>query len=392
MKVSNADLVENRRQLKRLNDLQRRKIKAKEKELDKIDEIYSKRAEQTHHEGELKVNEVRDANKQKLIHTLEGKHQRLEQIKADMTEVERRLEQQRFTIRQDHKKDLKEQQDLHAQRLSEKYDIAREQAIKISEQAQNKLQNIQKDTNTSLHEMQYQSNLKVVENQNKYQGKMDRLNAQYKVELQDAVQKQQQEFTKNRLHHSKKMQEIKANQKSETFKRQQIFGREKLMQETQQQRLLKQHHNNFKKKISDMTKDQEHVINQAKTRFAEERRKLKNELSTERKSITEKVDNDFYRINKMQTKLVDKGDHYIVSLKVPDYEYEKVQVTGFDRTIRVNFGRRFSEKVVDENGETHQSNRSETFSNIIPTEDIIDPKTITQSYKDGILSFKINKS
>jgi hypothetical protein len=107
----------------------------------------------------------------------------------------------------------------------------------------------------------------------------------------------------------------------------------------------------------------------------------------------EKKNDDFYKFGKLDIDISEnvENDGYVISIPVGEHEADKVKLAGEGREIRVTMEREYSDKLSGD-GETDKMSKIETFTAKRSVEDLVDAKTVTKSYEDGNLIFKIFKA
>ena len=81
-----------------------------------------------------------------------------------------------------------------------------------------------------------------------------------------------------------------------------------------------------------------------------------------------------------------------VHIPVAEYEKENINISTRGRSIKITLSRKYTDSLNADDGSLNKTTRSELFSKELATNDLLSSKDITQSYKDGILSFKIKKA
>ena len=127
-------------------------------------------------------------------------------------------------------------------------------------------------------------------------------------------------------------------------------------------------------------------------KFEADAQKLIFATSEDKKILNNKSDDPFYRIDKLNPKLIENDKTVTVQVPVADYEKENVHLSTRGRTIKITLSRKYSDSLNAQDGSLNKSTRSELFSKELPTIDLLSPKNITQFYEDGLLTFKINKA
>ena len=88
----------------------------------------------------------------------------------------------------------------------------------------------------------------------------------------------------------------------------------------------------------------------------------------------------------------DEGDSYIISLPASRHEKDHYTLSADKRRIRLSMARRFENRVKNDEGEVHQTHRSETFSKEFEVPHIVKDGPILQKWEDNRLSYQIFKA
>lgn len=118
---------------------------------------------------------------------------------------------------------------------------------------------------------------------------------------------------------------------------------------------------------------------------------LRKILKTEAKKEME-LDNDpFYHYTDLKPDLMinENKDGYILKIDIPKHEAKNISLTGSERQLKISMDRNFDFTNKSDNGKTSTVKKIETYVSKIPTEYIIDSKSIEESYADGVLTYKI---
>jgi len=107
----------------------------------------------------------------------------------------------------------------------------------------------------------------------------------------------------------------------------------------------------------------------------------------------EKKNDDFYKFGKLDIDISEnfENDGYVISIPIGEHEADKVKLAGEGREIRVTMEREYSDKL-SQDGESDKMSKIETFTAKRSVGDLVDAKTVTKSYEDGNLIFKIFKA
>ena len=156
--------------------------------------------------------------------------------------------------------------------------------------------------------------------------------------------------------------------------------------------LMKERQDDFKIRYDKMAAEHDSILKELTKHFHEDVKKVTESSSSEKKILEKKVEDQFYRIEKLNPKITDGLKEITVSLPIAEYEKENVHLSTQGRTVKITLSRKFADNLTSPEGGIDRSTRSELYSKEIIAPDILSPKNILQHYEDGILSFKIKKA
>jgi len=163
-------------------------------------------------------------------------------------------------------------------------------------------------------------------------------------------------------------------------------------QEMHQKDMLSQREKDFKVRYENMVKEHDTILKNLSAKFEEDARKITASTSTDKKILSGRSEDPFYKVDKLSPKVVEGLKTVTVAVPVAEYEKENVHLSTQGRSIKITLSRKYTDSLNAEDGSLNRSTRSELFSKELTTADLLSPKNITQSYEDGVLSFKINKA
>ena len=110
-----------------------------------------------------------------------------------------------------------------------------------------------------------------------------------------------------------------------------------------------------------------------------------------KKQVTDKLADGFYRFEQLPATLHEDAQGATVAIRIPPYEKNNVLLRVHGRQLRLSFSRRVEEKLPQAAGLGHYA-RSESVAQEFQTEKILDPKSVHQTYQDGVLTFRIKNA
>ena len=108
-------------------------------------------------------------------------------------------------------------------------------------------------------------------------------------------------------------------------------------------------------------------------------------------NVENKLLDSFYRFEQLPATLQEDAEGASLAIKVPPHEKNNVLLRVAGRNLRLSFSRRVEEKLPQASGMGRYA-RSESLAQEFNTQKILDPKSVQQTYKDGILTFRIKNA
>ncbi|EQC48593.1 Hsp20/alpha crystallin family protein, partial [Bacteriovorax sp. DB6_IX] len=157
------------------------------------------------------------------------------------------------------------------------------------------------------------------------------------------------------------------------------------------QEILKQKRTSFKEKFSLLEKNHTEILSRMKTKFDNEIKELVSKYSDFKNQTLGKLQDKFYHVTKLDPKVENKLDHYLVKIEIPEHEKELVNLTAQERDISISMTRKFTDKMTDQLGAKHKTRRSEVMNKSFQVPEIMDSASVVRNYDQGVLTFKIAK-
>lgn len=390
MKVSN-DPQQSKEYLAKLNSGLRDRIVAKEKEIEKVDQFYNKKIENAKIQGEEKILAVNDQTNQRIEVAANDYEQKLNDYRNHLISTKDKLNYEENQLK------LNNEISLHNLKLnSDQRFLDNYQAIEDNHRL------VQSDANDKLKMLSYSTNNELTRAKSNAQLEMSKVDHQNNLEFnkkQNEFQIQSDGQSKTHLNTLRaKEDEFKLQLRNSSNDQKRIIDETTRIQndrlgylEKFHQSLMLQKEEDFKVKYQNIVKQHEEVLKDIQKKFEEEVRHLQNSTSEQKQTINEKSKDDFYRIKTIQPRVLDHENHMVFELDVPKHEWENVHLSAQGRNVKMTIGRKYADEATDDQGIRNKSSRSELFSREFTVKDLLNPKTMKQTYADGVLKFKIDK-
>ncbi len=349
------------------------------------------------------VQEVRVQNEKELMDLHERSQAKLLE---NINEREQKLARGREVIKETSEMLDKTRQDLTTQKLAEIEELKFSQSDRYQQEFQ-KGQSLMRDINSkTAHSVQVLNNevedtLQALTMQNKE--RIDTVTKLGEARAQDKSQEfrrlgayQDTEFSKilrqKEFNHQKDVDELERKFLIEKEGRVQSFAQQRDFKINEQEEALKQLDRSFKEKYESLVASHELVMNNLKRRFEADFKAQLESVADTRAVIENKGGDPFYSVTKLSPTLTEDEKSYTISLEVPEHERDQVNLAADGRQLKLTVGRRFEERLEGPTGRVDKTVRTEHHTKIFDVAHIVDQRQITQSYQDGLLSYKIMKA
>lgn len=338
-------------------------------------------------------------------------------------------------IRENYKEKIQTEEDSSEASINHISTTNKEREAYLRSQGQKNVQQIQEKTKTTLTNEQEQSNKKLSQIQNRTQENYKNLRDSGEKRIQETIKKNESEIqaqnenfeTKSKTNKEQYQKEIAETHKkgdqtlteeNQRFEKNNI--KQKNYQKTEMTELKAQHeaqkeeairnHEQQKqkqevlfKKDSDRqkTEQQEKYLKSEefyKAALSNQRDIFNRELATAQKNnakklniYSEKQNDPFYSLSKINARFIDNDGAYIIAVKVPEHEIKNVDVIVQKDKLVVTGNRSWKDDIIEE-GVRSATSRYETVREEFPIEKAIKEKAVVRTYRDGILKVVIPKA
>lgn len=390
MKIENEKLP-SYDHLNKLDQELKRKIIQKEAEIKRVDNLYDKKIDDEYKTGEESyINQI-NLNKERLNSANHEMEQRLKDYSDHLSQTKMDLDRQIKNLEEDNQVKNHELKSQFENNYIEINENARNQEINLSERSKNSMRNIDGKSKDEISKLEDQSRRRIESLNTSYNQKSVDLERDFRTKLAMDIRDHQAELIKSK-------DEFKKNAEITTEKNKRLES-EKLRVQADELKYLDDYHKNlmeqknkdFKIRFENLSKGHEATLKNIKTKLDEEVYKLQLSTSKDKKLIQDKKEDSFYNIEKLNPRVSDIGNSYVIELEVTPHEKENVHLVANGRNLKLTLNRRFNETIVDENGVIDQSSRNQLYSKEMKVADLLNPKKVESSYENNILKLKIAK-
>lgn len=392
MKVDSSKVSENQKYLKELIGKQRREIVLREQELDNIQTIYNKKADQERLVGEEKLLDIHDRNQAEMIEATKQREEKLANLKEEYQKTQQTLQKQEDTLKKQHVRRVENVQDAHMIKTRDLFDEAQEQVKEINLRNNNKIQDVYSKTNRELGKIRHKSQIAI----DKAAYENDLRVTQAQNGQADAMKKSQERFEianrRQEMEHKNALDNQILKNQTEFKVRERIHKDRTEATEKHYDELMKGEKLAFESKYKTMIKEHQEVLDRLKTAFDQRMKDMIKGFSDLKTSKAEKYQDEFYTLDKLSPRVREDQKFYYIEIDTPPHEKENYHITAHGRNIKLMFNRRSEERLDEPNGGVQTSKKSETLRKEFKVAEIVDDRKLKVNYEDGVLSYRLPKA
>jgi len=389
LKVSDQDGPT--QQVKRNDENIRRKIMSQNRELEKLENFYEKQKNEIQSEGSQVALETREKNDQLLLKESHRYQNELNKYRDNIKNIQNQLTNEKQTLQTNHKDNVSTLNEQYLSDHQAKTEEIEDKMLDDKEWASDTINDIEKNYKqvVSKNQLETQKGINAISARNDIMSRdtdtrfqeieKNKLNNfESKMRFLDSQNRVQME---NDLHKFHRMQ----------TEQQKIFDQKKQFAEKHQTELVKSQQELFAKRLQGMSFEHDSVASRIKDLHAKDLKSLIDANAKIKNDITVKSEDEFYQLSKLDPFINEYEKFYTVSIPIPPHEKDEIQLMANERKIRVTLSRRNFVELEEPDGSKSKTKRSEVLSREFNTTDILNPKDISKSYEDGLLTYKIAK-
>lgn len=369
-----------------------RVIQQKKVEIEKIKENYNQQSKDQRIIGAEKLDAIRDQNQMAILETLDHKEARLTDIKKSLEETQKQFsKQENFSknqfdnnisaIRDNYQQQLEYVHEKGREELADTTDIVNELAQKIKYDNEDLIIEETAKAKTIANEMAVRNDGFISNVDKQFKRQVASLEKENKVQVKGLEKDQRQEMSRLKSEHFQKLSQ------NNTFNQNELKAQKAFHEDT-----VKGRKDAFESKYATLQKEHQSLMGRLKAKIDEELNSLKTYYTKARETISNKAEDQFYNITKIEPQIKQDEKFYYFSIEVPKHEEPTVHINAQERNITVTQNRRFDQRV-EENGDVFKSKRSESLIKEFKVPDILDGAKVTRNYdeENATLTYRIAK-
>ncbi|MBF0298840.1 MAG: Hsp20 family protein [Oligoflexia bacterium] len=367
------------------------KKNATEKKIKEIEKDYEYKIERAKFEGDEKLKRSRSTNKEQLIAETNDQEEILNRLTKSLNKVKDRIEGEKLLISTNHEaeknnlstkftNDYEEIKERAYDQMENFQNMNSENARKLRRDAQENIYKLKSKEQTDENDVAMNGKFRIDKQRNNFE-EMRRLDD---AKFQNAINRQKFDnekiLSKGQGDHEKKMNSLHQIQQNE-YENQVKKNKE----------AIDQANKDFLKKYAEITENHKKSMELIKTESLRNTEKFKNKIEKTKNLYEQKAADPFYNPLTLNPSISENPKHYEISLAIPIYEKDNVQVSGKDKILRITFGRDYKDIISKDDGSNNKYSKFETYSKSIPLDKGIDSKGIEHKYENGVLTILVPK-
>ncbi|ATH08108.1 hypothetical protein BIY24_09145 [Halobacteriovorax marinus] len=390
MKLNN-EIQYSKNRLEQLADSQRNLISSREKEINKLGDMYELRKENERYNGEVEILDIRDRNQNEIAEQLNLKEERLNNIKTSFDTSKKKLDLEREILANSHQEKIEDLNAVYDNKYKASFENANQVAEEIDDQTHDIIRRMEDETTERIAQSTFENKIRADEKSLENTRKLANQERVHKTQQRAAVKNYDRRSAELVMEHENQLMNQNYQQLSQRKELENIHNKEIEFKSEQHKNILLQEDKSFRQKYEAITKEHQSVLDRIKQKFSNQINSIINSQMRSKTSVESRGDDDFYKITALEPEITSLEKSYQISLKVPEHEKENVRLTAQGRDLTLSLTRKFSDTVESEDGSSNQSSRSEVFTKKLSTTDLMNSREITQNYKEGVLTFNIAK-
>lgn len=365
---------------------------AKEAEIEHVKDIYDKRIEAAKTIGEEHYADALKKNDEREISANKDYEEKLNNYKKNLDNTQKSIAEEELALKNIHADKMKNTKEQYLGSIYDEYQKGKENQESTHEQVQNSVQmNADKArTERSRLEAKSRNELNFLAQDYNQKGVSEERNFRARLEADVLAHQEEVRIQKSEL---KKVMD-KESEQNKRLEGEKVKSQKAELSylDNHQKDVLAQKQADFKVRYENMVKEHDAVLTELKTHLDSDIKKMIEQSSTQKKTISSKSEDQFYRVETLNPNITETQKELVISLKVPEFEKENVHLSVHGREVKMTLSRKYAETLESEDGSTNKSSKNELFSKEFSSNDILNPKLISQKYENGLLSFKIQKA
>jgi HSP20 family molecular chaperone IbpA len=247
-----------------------------------------------------------------------------------------------------------------------------------------KFDRAEKDNTRSLQQVFQQKDLMHRKRINQNEDSFQKLSSVKDIEHADFIKRKEFEYAleeqRNKGHFQREQAELLRVQAEEIA-----------IQKRQHAEAIGKNHQNFLKKYDEINKTHQEVLSDLEKTTEHDFSKAREALTSPLDFYNTKGRDVFYRSKELNPDVVEKDEHFLIKLRVPEHEKSLYQLMAHNRDLRLTFARNHQDKLTNDEGQRSEYSKVENYTKKWTLPNAVDSSKMVKSYHNGILTFLLPK-
>lgn len=376
---------------KKLDTKLRNQTIKKEAEIENVKQIYDKKIESAKIEGDNRYIESLKRNDNLLVGAAKDYEEKLNSYKEGLQKTQKTVEQEEAALKQNQANKLLNSEDQFRNAILDHNSNSLNQIKEVHHQSQENLRELTDTARSEKNHVENATRTEINSLASNYNQKGIDTERNFKENFNNNLQKHQEELNLQKVELKKMLDTNSAKGNLQVQEKTRVQTDELNYLEKHQKDLITQKQNDFKIRYENLVKEHDAILGELKGHFDADVQKMAMQTASQKKTIANRIDDRFYRIETLSPTVREGEKDYEVSLAIPEHEKDNVHLSAQGRSVKMTLTRKFSDSIEDSDGNIDKSTRSELFSKDFTSKDILNPKLISQKYENGVLTYKIQK-
>lgn len=391
LRIDQNVIKNNKQELKKLAKKQRSLMSSKQNEIKNINKIYDEKIKLTKNDNLIKLENEKGKLQEEISQAINHKDQKLKEARDHLSQTQQFLSKEENQLKSIHNDKINKIKKDNTLLMQETAQSSQELAGKSQEKLKDTLSDLNMQTKQAIETSRHNSKMMI-----------DKIHHQTNNKVIAATQQKQE--TLRKLDKNFVMAESKANKLNEDSltelnekhqleekQRTQIHKDKMALSEKYNKDLTLQERNNFQIRYDKMIKEHTNVMSRLKDTLSKEINNFKLKHAKKLNNQKIKQEDPFYKATVIEPTISEDKDYYFFSVKSPEHEKDQFTISGHKREIKISFARKHFDNASSKE-ESYSTRRTESLTKTFAVKEIVDARNVKQSYKDGILTFRIDKA
>lgn len=342
-------------------------------------------------DSDEQVERARIKTEGRIIDNARFEEEKLNKLKASTENMRKLMEAETQHFRDRKAEEVELVQQSQEERLNNLNEQFSKKGLEQQAQYEGRLDESSNKNQEELNKIKNNFALDLQDHTRRSAERLDTVDTNFKTRYQNNELKFQQALHEQEKIGLKDMEKLQNEQRLEKEESKMINEKEVQKSKAFYKQTLDSMRTEFEKTYKERQEYQRTFLEQLDAKNKAEIRQIVDDFSSKKDKLVDRMQDAFYRPTYLEPTVSDSGKNYVVHLPIPEHEKGLVQISGYDRRLKITMSREFAEQNTGVDGAEASSKRYETFSKELLVPEIVDARKITREWKSGNLVFVVPK-